>query len=374
MPPRGKADKPLTNRDLNRATLARQMLLRRTKVSVLEGIERLVGLQAQLPNPPYVGLWSRLAGFERDELTRLIEKRRVVRSTMMRATQHLVTARDYLQLRPVLQPMLDQRCRHNFGRATAGIATEELVEAGRAMLEERPHTITELKARLAERWPKRDSNALGYSVQLLLPLVHIPPRGTWGMGGAVPAVLAESYLEGTLASERSPERMIVRYLAAFGPASVADVQEWSGVKGLRAVVETLRPRLRSFRDEAGRELFDLPDAPRPGPEVPAPPRFLPEYDNIILSHADRSRMLSDADRRAVWTRNGLLATALVDGRVAATWKIARDRSGATLVVDPLKRISRQDRAALLEEGERLLEFTDPDATTRRVRYVSASRA
>jgi hypothetical protein len=374
MPTRRKADQPLTTRALNRATLARQMLLRRTRVPILEGIERLVGLQAQLPNPPYVGLWSRLASFRRDDLTRLIEQRRVVRSTMMRATQHLVTARDYLQLRPVLQPMLDQRCRHNFGRQTAGIATADLVEAGRAMLEERPHTITELKARLAERWPKHDSNALGYSVQLMLPLVHIPPRGTWGMGGAVPAVLAESYLQGALSSDRSPEQMILRYLAAFGPASVADVQEWSGVKGLRTVVETLRPQLRTFRDETGQELFDLPDAPRPDPDVPAPPRFLPEYDNIILSHADRSRMLTDAERRAVWTRNGLLATALVDGRVAATWKITRDRTGATLAIDPLKRIAREDRTALVEEGERLLAFTDPEATTRRVRFAPASRA
>lgn len=374
MTPRRKADQPLTTRELNRATLARQMLLRRTKVPILDGIERLVGLQAQLPNPPYVGLWSRLAGFERDELTRLIEQRRVVRSTMMRATQHLVTARDYLQLRPVLQPMLDQRCRHNFGRATTGIELAELVEAGRAMIEERPHTITELKARLAERWPKHDSNALGYSVQLMLPLVHIPPRGTWGMGGAVPAVLAESYLEGALSSDRSPAQLILRYLAAFGPASVADAQEWSGVKGLRAHVETLRPQLRTFRDDAGQELFDLPDAPRPDPDVPAPPRFLPEYDNIILSHADRSRMLTDAERRTVWTKNGLLATALVDGRVAATWKITRDRTGATLAIDALKRIGREDRTALVEEGERLLAFTDPDAKARRVRFVPASRA
>jgi DNA glycosylase AlkZ-like len=374
MTPRRKADQPLTTRALNRATLARQMLLRRTKVSILDGIERLVGLQAQLPNPPYVGLWSRLAGFERDDLTRLIEQRRVVRSTMMRATQHLVTARDYLQLRPVLQPMLDQRCRHNFGRATSGIATAELVEAGRAMLEERPHTITELKARLAERWPKHDSNALGYSVQLMLPLVHIPPRGTWGMGGAVPAVLAESYLEGALSSDRSPAQMIVRYLAAFGPASVADVQEWSGVKGLRAHVEALRPQLRTFRDEAGKELFDLPDAPRPDPDVPAPVRFLPEYDNIILSHADRTRMLTREAQKAIWTRNGLLATALVDGTVAASWKIVRDRKSATLAIDPVRRIAKTDRAALVEEGERLLAFTDPDATARSVRFVPASRA
>ena len=370
MPARKKSDQPLTTRALNRAALERQMLLRRAKLSAIEGIERLIGLQAQLPNPPYIGLWTRLAGFERDELTRLIEKRHVVRSTMMRATQHLVTARDYLRLRPVLQPMLDQRCRHNFGRATSGIETAELVELGRAMLEERPHTITELKARLAERWPKRDSNALGYSVQLLLPLVHIPPRGTWGMGGAVPAVLAEPYLGRSMSDDASPAKMTLRYLAAFGPATVADVQEWSGLKRLGEVVDALRPKLRVLRDEQGRELFDLPDAPLPDPDTPAPPRFLPEYDNLILAYADRTRMLTREAQEAIWTKNGLLATALVDGTVAAAWKIVRDRKRATLEIDPVRRIAKSDRNALVDEGLRLLAFSDPELT-HDVRYVTS---
>jgi hypothetical protein len=357
---------------LNRAALARQMLLRREKVSVLDGIERLVALQAQLPNPPYVGLWTRLADFERDELTTLIEKRRVVRSTMMRATQHLVTARDYLWLRAVLQPMLDQRCRHNWGRASAGIETTELLDAGRAMLEERPHTITELKARLAERWPKHEPNALGYSVQMLLPLIHIPPRGTWGMGGAVPAVLAESYLGRRMSDDRSPAKMVLRYLAAFGPASVADVQEWSGLKGLRAAVDALRPKLRVLRDEQGRELLDLPDAPLPDPDTPAPVRFLPEYDNLVLAYADRTRMLTREAQQAIWTKNGLLATALVDGTVAASWKILRERKRATLMVDPVRRIAKSDRVALVEEGLRLLAFTDPEIVERDVRFGALS--
>jgi hypothetical protein len=370
MPPRRKSDQPLTTRALNRAALERQMLLRRAKLSAIEGIERLIGLQAQLPNPPYIGLWTRLVGFERDELTQLIEKRRVVRSTMMRATQHLVTARDYLRLRPVLQPMLEQRCRHNFGRATAGIATAELMEAGRAMLEERPHTVTELKARLSERWPKHESNALGFSIQLLLPLVHVPPRGTWGKGGAVPATLAESYLERPLSTNRAPDAMIVRYLAAFGPATVADVQEWSGLKGLRTAVERLRPKLRVLRDETGRELLDLPDAPLPDPDTPAPARFLPEYDNLILAYADRTRMLTREVQQAIWTKNGLLSTALVDGTVAATWKIVRERKRVALAIDPLRRIAKADRAALTEEGLALLAFTDPEADARDVRFAA----
>jgi hypothetical protein len=361
-------DRVLTRRALNRAVLARQMLLERAEMPVLPAIERLIGLQAQLPNPPYVGLWARLASFEKDDLTRLIEQRRVVRSTMMRSTQHLVAARDYLWLRPVLQPMLDRICRGSFGRATAGVDQAELLAVGRALLDEQPRTITELQALLGARWPKHPRLALGYTIQAMLPLVHVPPRGTWGRGGAVPATHAEQWLRRPLSKTRSPGRMIVRYLAAFGPASVADVQEWSGLTGLRDDVERLRPKLRTFRDEAGRELFDLPDAPRPDPDTAAPPRFLPEYDNLILGHADRSRMLTDEHRKALWTRNGLLASALVDGMVAATWRIVRDRKRAVLTIEPLRRIAKKDRAALAAEGERLLDFTDREAPSREVRF------
>ncbi|HKP15878.1 MAG TPA: winged helix DNA-binding domain-containing protein [Gemmatimonadaceae bacterium] len=370
--PRAKRSDVLTTRALNRATLERQMLLRRAKLPVLEAIERLVALQAQLPNPPYVGLWTRLEGFQKAQLTRLIEKRRVVRSTMLRATQHLVTARDYLQLRPVLQPMIDRACRYTHGKGTAGIDQETLLAAGRTLLAEQPRTITELQELLGERWPKHDRLALGYSIQLMLPLVHVPPRGTWGRGGAVPAVLAESWLERPLSDDRSPEKMIMRYLGAFGPATVKDVQVWSGLTGLRTAVDKLRPQLRTFRDEQGRELFDLPGAPLPDLDTPAPPRFLPEYDNLLLSYDDRSRVMTDAERKVVWTRSGLLASALVDGRVAATWSIVRARAGVTLAIDPLKRIAKKDRAALAEEGERLLAFTDPEAKSRNVRFAAAS--
>jgi hypothetical protein len=367
--PRSRRTDVLSRRALNRAALERQMLLRRARVPLLEGIERVIALQAQLPNPPYVGLWTRLADFRRDELTRLIERRRVVRSTMLRGTQHLVTARDYLQLRPVLQPVLERSWRNTFGRRVADVARDELLAAGREILAERPHTITELKARLTERWPSHDADALGYAIQFLLPLVHVPPRGTWGRGGAVPATLAESWLRRPLSCDDAPEELIVRYLGAFGPATVADVQEWSGLTGLRAPMEGLRSQLRVLHDEEGRELFDLPDAPLPDPDTPAPPRFLPEYDNLLLAYADRSRVMTDAQRKALWTRNGLLSSALVDGTVAATWRTARARGRATLEIDPLARITRADRASLAEEGMRLLAFTDPDAA-HDVRFVA----
>jgi len=361
----------LSRRALNRATLARQMLLRREKSSVLAAIERLIGLQAQLPNPPYVGLWSRLASFEKDDLTTQIEKRRVVRSTMMRVTQHLVTARDYLWLRPALQPVIDRFWRSSYGKRVTSLDHDALLSAARTLLAEQPRTITELRTLLAERWPAHDADAMAYTVQFQLPLVHVPPRGTWGRGGAVPAVLAEEWLGKPLVSG-SLDKLVVRYLAAFGPASVMDMQEWSGLTKLRDPFERLRPRLRRFRDEAGRELFDLPGAPRPDPDVPAPPRFIPEYDNLLLAHADRSRMIGDDERRVIWTKNGMLGAALVDGHVAAAWRIARERGGATLLIDPLKRIAKADRAALVEEAERLLAFSDPDASSRTVRFLRAT--
>jgi hypothetical protein len=358
MPRKKSADDVLSPRRLNRAALARQLLLERATMPVLEAIERVMGLQAQLPNPPYVGLWTRLAGFQLDDLTRLIERKRVVRSTMMRATQHLVTARDYLQLRPVLQPMLDRACRGNFGRQTAGVNLDELLDAARDLVGEQPRTVTELRALLGERWPKHDARALAYSVQYLLPLVHVPPGGTWGRGGAVPAVMAESWLRRPLSSDRSPEELILRYLGAFGPATVSDVQSWSGLTGLRPHVHALRSRLEVLRDESGNELFELPGAPRPDAETPAPVRFLPEYDNLIVAYADRTRVISDENRKRISAPNGLLATVLVNGVVAGRWKIARERGSALLEIAPFTRISKKDRAELVEEGMRLLAFTD----------------
>lgn len=337
----------LSRRALNRATLARQMLLRRDKSSVLAAIERLIGLQAQLPNPPYVGLWSRLASFEKNDLTTLIAKRRVVRSTMMRVTQHLVTARDYLWLRPALQPVIDRFWRSSYGKRVTRLDHDALLSAARTLLAEQPRTITELRTLLAERWPTHDADAMAYTVQFQLPLVHVPPRGTWGRGGAVPAVLAEEWIGKPLASG-SLDELVVRYLAAFGPASVMDMQEWSGLTKLREPFERLRPRLRRFRDEAGRELFDLPGAPRPDPDVPAPPRFLPEYDNVLLSHADRSRFHAGAMRFSS-PGAAVHGTVLCDGTLCATWRVA----GEGLVVDLIRPLSDADAAAVLAEGRRL---------------------
>jgi hypothetical protein len=281
----------------------------------------------------------------------------------MRSTIHLVTAPDCLVLRPLLQPVQDRFLYGGtlYGRNLAGMDLGALVAAGRALLEERPRTMAELRPLLQERWPERDAAALTYAVRNLLPLVQVPPRGLWGKAGRPTLTTAESWLGRPLEPDPSPEAMVERYLGAFGPASVADVQTWSGLTRLREVVERLKPRLRPFRDEQGRDLFDLPDAPRPDPDTPAPVRFLPDFDNVLLSHADRARIIERAHRQRVMedNPNEALGSFLVDGFAAGTWKIVRQRGAATLNVDPFEPLSGRDAAAVSEEGARLLAFLSP---------------
>jgi hypothetical protein len=361
----------LGRRALSRATLERQLLLRRWDLEVTEAVDRLAGLNAQDPEPPYLGLWARLADFGLDALTRRLEDRAVVRSTLLRGTQHLVTAADYLAWRPLLQPMLERRRRWGLGRVPVAVDPAELAAAARELLAERPLTRPQLGRLLAERWPGQDPVSLGWSTQYLLPLVHPPPSGTWGNRGPIPCVLAESWLGRPLDREPSPAGMVKRHLAAFGPASVMDVQAWSGLTRLREPVERLAGELRPFRDEHGRRLYDLPDAPRPDPDTPAPPRFLPAVDNLLLAHADRTRVISDQRRGRVCVGAVVEPTVLVDGDVVAIWRIVRAGGGAVLEVEPLGGLSGADRAAVAEEGMRLLEFAAGDVGDRDVRFKAA---
>ena len=333
-------------------------------------LERLVGLQAQAPKDPYFGLWTRLNGFRPDTLARLISNRRVVRIALMRATIHLVTARDCLALRPVLQPVLDRNLYVGspYGRRIAGADIDALVAAGRRLVDEHPRTTSDLGKRLLERWPDRDATALAYAIRNLVPLVQVPPRGLWGKSGQAICTTAEAWLDRPLGTDTSPDKLITRYLTAFGPATVMDIQAWSGLTRLGDVIERLRPRLRTFRDEHGRELLDVPGAPRPDPDTPAPPRFLPEYDNVFLGHADRTRIVGD-NPRAWAPSNVATTTVLIDGFMGGTWKITRHRTTATLIVRPLRRLSKTDTVAVTREGARLLAFAAGDAETHDVRVA-----
>jgi hypothetical protein len=331
-------------------------------------------MQAQLPLDPYVGLWSRLEGFRPDELAGLIADRRAVRGPLMRATIHLVTDRDIVALRPVVQSVLERAFSTGspFGRRIEGMDTEALVAAGRKVLEGRPRTRAELGPLLGERWPDRDAEAMAYAITYLVPLVQMPPRGLWGAAGRATWTTAEAWLGRPLSADRSPDGTVLRYLAAFGPATAADVQAWSGLTGLREVTERLRPRLRTFRDERGRELFDVPDAPLPDPDTPAPPRFMPVYDNALLGHADRGRIVGEEHRKRLSMSNRDVRTVLIDGFVGGTWSMAHDGDRATLTVEPFERLSRKDLAAVHVEAAELLTFLAGDAEDREVRVVSPS--
>jgi hypothetical protein len=364
----------LSDRALNRALLARQGLLERTVAPALDTVERLVGLQAQEPPNPYVALWSRLQPFDPSELSELIAGRRAVRAQLMRATIHLVSARDYAVLHPLVRGVLAQVFKNGFLRRLGGARVEDVLAAGVDLLAERPRTRAELGAALAARWPDAEPPALAHAVTFHAPLVQVPPRGLWGASGQATWTLAEDWLGAPVDGGAPPAAVVRRYLAAFGPATVADMRTWSGVSGLRAIVEDLRPELRTFADARGRELFDVEDGLLPDPETPAPPRFLPEYDNVALSHADRSRLFAGLGPDGFAPRGG--GWLLVDGFHRAHWHLARGRDAVTLTID---RFAPRDDdppgtdEAVVAEARGLLGLLAPRAETHRVQFIPALR-
>ena len=370
----GQAGTVLGQRARNRALLERQLLLRRVRRPAAEVVEHLVGMQAQEPRDPYVGLWTRLEDFDPNELGGQVAGRRAVRSPLMRATIHLVTARDCLTLAPLLRPVLERNfwTGSPFGRKVKGVDVDAVLAAGRTLLDTRPRTTAQLRAELGERWPEFDGTSLAYAVHHLLPVVQVPPRGVWGRKGLATWAATESWLDRPLDPAPSIDQLVLRYLAAFGPASTMDVQAWSGLTRLREVTDRLRPQLKTFGSEAGKELFDLPDAPRPDPDTPAPVRFLPQYDNVLLAHADRSHLSGDAAAR--WPTDDLhWSPLLVDGFVAGAWRLTRDGKAATLTVRELAPLSGAAEAAVADEGEHLLAFLAADADRRHLQVAGATR-
>ena len=361
-------------RALNRATLARQHLLARAPVSVGGMVEHLVGLQAQTPHTAYVGLWDRIEAFTPDQLADRLVDRSVVRMALMRGTIHLVTARDAWGLRPLIQPVLDRVQRGQFDKRLVGIDRDELVAAGRAFVDERPRTFKELGDHLLERWPGRDRTAMEQAIRTAVPLVQVPPRGLWGRSGPIAHTSIEAWLGARPATPpMTIDDLVRRYLAAFGPASVMDVQAWCGLTRLAEVLDRLRPTLVRLHDETGRELFDLPGASRPEPDTPAPPRFLYDFENLLLSYADRSRVVRPGLARSITARTQeSLSTFLLDGLVSGLWAVQRERAGATLVVTPFRRLTAGERRALSDEGAGLLAFAAADSTERDIRFGPVS--
>ncbi len=352
----------LTKRALNRALLERQLLLRRRRVPALEAVERLVALQSQVPRDPYVALWSRVEPFRAETLSDALEEHRAVRMTLLRGTLHLVTARDAIGLRALVQPGIERVIYGSspLRKAVDSVDMDELSAALRGWLEEHPRTRAELVKEIAARWPKSDADSLGYAMYGL-PTVQVTPRGLWRRSGGSAFTTMKAWLGASPDPAADVETFVLRYLAAFGPATPADAQYWSGVPGLPEVFERLRPRLRIVRDEDGRELFDVPRAPLPDPDVPAPVRFLPEYDNVVIGHKDRTRIVPDGIPR--WTEVGW-GSVLVDGTGAARWRLFETKTDATLRIEPFRKMTRRERADTREEAARLAAFLAPEADVR----------
>lgn len=362
----------LTTRQLNRALLARQMLLSRESTSALTAVERLAGLQAQLARPPFVGLWTRLAGFQRGDLLEALQRRQVVRATAMRGTLHLLSAVDYTGLRGAIQPALSRGLQAILRDRTKNLDLSELEREARAFFGGAAATFDALRAHFKAKNPEADERAMAYAIRNLLPLVQVPTDAVWGFPAAADFALAEAWLGRKISTEAAPAHELVRrYLAAFGPATPGDAQAWSGLQGLRAVFEDLRPTLVTFRDARKRELFDLPEAPRPEEDTEAPVRFVPEFDNLVLAHDDRARVIADEHRPRVTLKNlQVRATFLAGGFVAGTWKIERKKKAAALILEPFAKLDKRTVKALEAEGDALLRFIEEEAETREVRFSS----
>lgn len=357
----------LSRRALTRATLERQLLLRRVKMSAYDAVAHLAGLQAQAPFPPYYALWSRLHGFQPTELASLLESRQVVRIALMRGTVHLVTAADALAWRPVVQVLYDRDLKTNtlHARELASLDHAEVASAARDLLADAPLSGTALGAELAKKWPGSAKASLTHLARGRLPLVQVPPRGVWGKAGQTTYACLDAWVDSPLAPP-SPSSLIKRYLRAFGPASVADVQAWAGITRLGEVAASMD--LRHYRDPDGRELLDLPELTIPDEDVPAPPRLLGPFDQMILSYADRTRIVSDEYRKRVITQNGLVkGTLLVGGQVRGLWEITTSRKAAVVDLSPFEKLPKRDLVTLESAASRLADWAEPAAETREVR-------
>ncbi|WP_328599197.1 winged helix DNA-binding domain-containing protein [Rhodococcus sp. (in: high G+C Gram-positive bacteria)] len=364
----------ITDRELNLATLARQFLLRRAEVSALDAIEHLAGLQAQAPNPPYLALWARLKNFAAEDLSTLVEKRQVVRLVAMRGTVFALSAADAGPFRATVQTIMERDLHTNSTQRAAltGLDLDALARAGRDLVADGPLTQMQMRPILAERFPGHAAEGLAHGVRGLLPMVQVPPRGLWGRSGVPALTTLENWLGTEVSSSPDPDAMVLRYLAAFGPASVKDAQAWSGLTRLAEVFERLRPGLITFVNAKGAEVFDLPDAPRPTSGTP-PVRILAPFDNILLSHADRSRIMDEQYRTRVFTVNGIIKPAiLVRGKVVGFATVTPDKETVELGATLFAQQPKTALASIEKEARLLLKFMHPKIPNREVRFAVAT--
>jgi hypothetical protein len=361
----------LTLRQLNRTLLHRQLLLQRQPLTVVEAVEQLAGLQAQLPNPPYIGLWTRLTDFARDDLTQALAQKQIVRAALMRSTLHLMTAADFVRYRSAIQPALVRALGAFFGQRGKGLDIAALLAAAQPFCGESPRTTGELRACLLQIAPDADGDALAYAVRAHLPLVQVPPGGTWGSGSGGAYTTPEAWLGQSVDAAENLRDLFHYYLRAFGPASVMDFQFWSGLNKLKDVMQPYTRDLRIYRDPQGKELYDLPHLEIIDGDVPAPARLIPEYDNLIISHADRTRVIADEDRPRIFLSAARVRpTLLVDGFVRGAWRVEKTKKPVTaaLIIEPFVRLSAVDKQALTDEGETLIRFIEDRADSWEVRF------
>jgi hypothetical protein len=356
----------LTNRQLNRSLLARQHLLERSAMDPAAMIAHLVGMQSQVPSDPFTGLWSRIPGFLPSQLDQLMLDRETVRILTMRGTIHLLTREDAQMLWPLMQADLIRLTTRNRQWAPhfEGVDVGEVQELGNRLLTETPMSMRELRDHLAARWPDRDPEALSRLVHFGLPLAQVTPRGLWKRSMSPTVTPLDAWLGEPTPATAVPDAVILRYLRSFGPASTADFRTWSRLTRMKEAFARVRPGLVSYRDERGRELLDLPDAPFSDAETPAPVRFLPRFENALLSHDDRSRIVPLAARAFLASKNGLPpATFLVDGYVAGTWKASRNGERAAIDITPFEGLTPATREEVEGEGLCLLRFLEDGAET-----------
>lgn len=354
----------LSQRRLNRATLARQLLLERAEVGVVDAVGCIAGLQAQEPASPYIGLWARLAGFDPAELDAAIAARDVVKGTLMRVTVHLVTAADFRAFWPAVRPGLEQQRRRQRLEPPTARSMAAILKRVAAFASE-PRSLTDLRDHIGDV-DGLPADEIVWWLRRRMPLAHAPTDGAWSFGRRPLLAHADAWLPtGTWADDEVAVEYLVRhYLAAFGPASIADVSQWSGltVARLRQGVEAIdgAGELRRYRSEAGRQLVDVAGSPLPDADVPAPPRLLPMWDSTVLAFADRTRIVGDADRARIIARNGdTLPVFLVDGVVAGRWWAVAERERTRIELEPFRRLAARDRQALEALGDRLARFVEP---------------